>query len=71
MEENKQTSQVDELIAHLDSLVAGGVGHINVTEGEVGETMTVNTRGCLDCESSPVPMACGVPTVFFDDEEQQ
>ncbi len=61
--------QIEDLVARLDSLMASGVGHVNVTEGELEETVTVNTRSCNDCESSPVPMACGVPTVFFDEDK--
>ena len=29
----------------------------------------IDTRKSLECENSPVPMACGVPTVFVEGEE--
>lgn len=61
----------EELMNNIDALMAKGAGHVNVIAGEAkeGEGITsIDTHGCLECENSPVPMACGVPTVFTEHE---
>jgi len=74
---------IDELNENIDALMAQGVGHVNIvggqavpvddptaTDEDVEEGITsIQTRGCLECENSPVPMACAVPTVFVDETE--
>lgn len=53
--------QADELAALLDSLMADGTQHINLTAGEQLRVQTVNS---IDCGRIG---ACAVPNLELDD----
>ena len=66
MDEN---SMIEDLIRQLDGGMAKGTGHVNV---DVDQTMnvskSVDTMGCVDCSKNP--MACSVPTLLEDTDEE-
>ena len=59
--DNKQ--MVDDLVKMLDSVMAMGVGHVNVDtdSAQAEQSKNVQTMGCTDC--SRTPLACSVPTL--------
>lgn len=57
-----EKQMIDDLIKMLDSGMANGVGHVNVTtDTEENQSKNVQTMGCSDC--SRTPLACSVPTL--------
>ena len=56
--------QADELAELLDSLIAGGTQHINLTAGDALRVQTVNST---DCGKTG---ACAIPTLGSDDEQE-
>ena len=64
-----EKQMIDDLIKQLDSSMAAGAGHINVDTDDSAETKTVQTMGCADCNKNS--MACSVPTMLDDPEENQ
>ena len=67
--------QIDDIVAMLDSFVAGNGGHMNITVDEDGRisaeqtiSKTVTTMNSLDCAAGN--LACSVPTLFegLDDD---
>ncbi len=54
-------SNVDDIVAMLDNMVADGHGHINVSYDPDKEGSEVETLGCLDCAKGN--LACAVPTL--------
>ena len=59
MDEKKM---IEDLVKMLDSGMANGVGHVNVTtDTEENQSTSVQTMGCTDC--SRTPLACSVPTL--------
>jgi len=65
-------TKVDDIVSMLDSMVANGHGHINISMDDTiqdGEKSTV-TLGCTDCAKGD--LACSVPTLMEGmDEELQ
>lgn len=61
-----EQAMIDELVAMLDANMTKGSGHVNVNMTTAATSHT-QTMGCSDCSINPT--ACSVPTVFFDDEE--
>ncbi len=57
-----EKQMIDDLVKMLDSGMANGVGHVNVTtDTEENQSTNVQTMGCTDC--SRTPLACSVPTL--------
>ena len=57
-----QKAMIDDLVKMLDSGMANGVGHVNVTtDTEENQSKNVQTMGCSDC--SRTPLACSIPTL--------
>ncbi|MBE5866758.1 MAG: hypothetical protein E7292_11220 [Lachnospiraceae bacterium] len=57
-----EKQMIDDLVKMLDSGMANGVGHVNVsTDTEEKQSANVQTMGCTDC--SRTPLACSVPTL--------
>jgi hypothetical protein len=55
-------NNVDDIVSMLDSMMANGHGHVNVSvdpNQEVGKT--VQTMGCIDCAKGD--LACSIPTL--------
>lgn len=71
MEENQK--KIEDIVAMLDSFMAEGGGHMNITEGTLsdGTDKSVTTMGCLDCAAGN--LACSVPTLHegLDSEEDE
>ncbi len=70
MEPNQK--KIEDIVAMLDSFMAEGGGHMNITEGTGSEDTekTVTTMGCLDCAAGN--LACSVPTLHqgLDGQEE-
>ena len=57
-----EKQMIDDLVKMLESGMANGVGHVNVTtDTEENQSKNVQTMGCTDC--SRTPLACSVPTL--------
>ena len=54
--------QAEELAELLDSLMAGGTQHVNLTAGEQMRVQTVSSTECSK------PGACAIPTLGSDDD---
>ena len=53
---------IDDFIKIMDSVMAQGVGHVNVdVSDQTDNSKNVQTMGCTDC--SRTPLACSVPTL--------
>lgn len=59
---------IDDIVAMLDAGVVKGQGHINVKveEEQKEEKNVVNG----DCDCSANSMACAVPTMILDDDDE-
>jgi hypothetical protein len=66
----KDKDMIDDIIAMLDSSVAKGVGHLNITVESQKQSKVVEQLGCLDCEKGN--SACSIPTLHegIDDKEE-
>jgi len=59
----------EDIVAMLDSLMAGGGGHVNVQVNDLkADTSVVDTMGCADNNLNP--MACSVPTLLSGMDEE-
>lgn len=58
---NDKLSAVDDIVVMLDSMMAKGHGHVNVSMDPDAEGSSVETLGCSDCAKGDV--ACKVPTL--------
>lgn len=57
----------DALVEQIDQLMAGGSGHLTITEEDtVGDGLQVKTYRSMDCSKGN--MACCVPTELMDEE---
>ena len=58
--------QIENLVSELDSRFSKGVGHVNFTTENGIESITTNNNftECADGKN-----ACGVPTIYFDEDE--
>ena len=65
MDENQM---VDDIVAMLDGSVARGDGHVNIKIDENGKIDKEVKTGCADCSINP--MACSVPTIFLDGDDE-
>ncbi|MDO5100185.1 MAG: hypothetical protein Q4D52_01265 [Eubacteriales bacterium] len=61
-----EQAMIDELVAMLDANMLKGSGHVNVNV-TAGASSHTQTMGCSDCSVNPT--ACSIPTVFFDEDE--
>ncbi|MDO4513152.1 MAG: hypothetical protein Q4B72_03860 [Lachnospiraceae bacterium] len=66
MDEKKM---IEDIVAQLDASMASGTGHINVDVKEGATGKQVETMGCADCNKNP--MACSIPTMLNDPEEDK
>lgn len=66
MDEKKM---IDDIVAQLDAGFMNGTGHINVDVTQDANGKSVETMGCADCNKNP--MACSIPTMLEDPEEDQ
>ena len=65
----EKEQMIEDIIAMLDGSVAEGAGHINVKIDENGNVDKEVTTGCADCSVND--MACQVPTIFLEGEDEQ
>jgi hypothetical protein len=55
-------NNVDDIVSMLDSMMADGHGHVNVSvDPDQQEGKTVQTMGCIDCAKGD--LACSIPTL--------
>ncbi len=60
--------KIDDLVAMIDNLMAGGQGHVNVTcEGGEVNCEAVVSKDC-GCNGKT---ACAQPTMFFEEEDEE
>lgn len=58
---NNGLSNVDDLVAMLDNMIANGHGHVNVSVDPDAVGKRVETLGCTDCAKGD--LACSIPTL--------